>query len=125
MIMSGMTITTQREEVVDFTYPFWEEASAVVVRVNEQPHMFLTKPLRPAVWLCLFITGLICMVSLAFTEDRSVKLNTLPGSASQNYSNDNPNQLVSHVRLGRHSSHLGSPNEAGWYILGGLLYQSR
>ena len=32
MAASALTITAAREEVVDFTIPFWEEASSVIVR---------------------------------------------------------------------------------------------
>ena len=34
MVVAGLTITSHREEVVDFTVPFFEETSAVLVRAN-------------------------------------------------------------------------------------------
>ena len=34
MIVAGLTITSHREEVVDFTVPFFEETSTVLVRAN-------------------------------------------------------------------------------------------
>ena len=30
--MTGMTVNSYRDEVVDFTYPFWTEYSAVIMR---------------------------------------------------------------------------------------------
>ena len=30
--MSGITISEERETVVDFTFPFWEEPTAVLVK---------------------------------------------------------------------------------------------
>ena len=32
MIVTGMTITSHRDDVVDFTFPFWTEYSAVIMR---------------------------------------------------------------------------------------------
>ena len=46
MIVAGLTITSHREEVVDFTVPFFEETSTVLVRAN------LTK--QDDLWTYLF-----------------------------------------------------------------------
>ena len=32
MAVSGITMSAERESVVDFTYPFWEEPTAVLVK---------------------------------------------------------------------------------------------
>ena len=45
MIVTGLTITKERLEAVDFTYPFWEEPSAVVVRVWDHKEAYFYKPL--------------------------------------------------------------------------------
>ena len=36
MAVAGLTITSQRSEVVDFSYPFWSEDVAVVLTVNKK-----------------------------------------------------------------------------------------
>ena len=46
MIVTGLTITKERLEAVDFTYPFWEEPSAVVVRVWDHKEAYFYKPLQ-------------------------------------------------------------------------------
>ncbi len=35
MAVAGLTVTHQRSTVVDFSYPFWFEPSAVAVKVIE------------------------------------------------------------------------------------------
>ena len=32
MAVSGITVSAEREEAVDFTFPYWEEPTAVLVR---------------------------------------------------------------------------------------------
>ena len=50
MVMAPMTITAQREEVVDFTFPFYESSSAVVVKAEltkkKVPWSYLLDPLQ-------------------------------------------------------------------------------
>ena len=46
MIVTGLTITKERSEAVGFTYPFWEEPSAVIVRVWDHKEAYFYKPLQ-------------------------------------------------------------------------------
>ena len=54
MVVTAMTITGLRETVVDFTYPFFEASSAVVVRAEitkkEVPWSYLLDPLHVRPW---------------------------------------------------------------------------
>ena len=54
MVMAPMTITALREEVVDFSFPFFESSSAVVVRADitktEVPWSYLLDPLQVRPW---------------------------------------------------------------------------
>ena len=49
MILAGLTVTKARSEVVDFTYPFWEEPVGVVVRVTDHKETYFFKPL--GIWV--------------------------------------------------------------------------
>ena len=43
MIATGMTITSHRDNVVDFTFPFWTEYSAVIMRhKGNDPFRFIS-----------------------------------------------------------------------------------
>ena len=35
MAVSGLTITAQRDTVVDFSHPFWYEPAAIVIQVKD------------------------------------------------------------------------------------------
>ena len=43
--MAGITVTKARADVVDFTYPFWEEPLAIIVRVVDRKESYFYKPL--------------------------------------------------------------------------------
>ena len=45
MVLASLTVTKERSEVVDFTYPFWVEPIAVVVRVKDIKEIYFYKPL--------------------------------------------------------------------------------
>ena len=69
MVVAGLTITSHREEVVDFTVPFFEETSAVLVRVN------LTK--EEDLWKYFFVPlkvnhKCLRMTSLYFTRMQTI-----------------------------------------------------
>ncbi|ELU14506.1 hypothetical protein CAPTEDRAFT_192796 [Capitella teleta] len=51
--VNGITITSGREMVVDFTFPFWEEPTAVLIShfANETRLFSLLKPLHWVVWV--------------------------------------------------------------------------
>ena len=68
MVISGLTITTQREEVVDFTYPFWDEPTAVMFKVDPKDQFFITSPLKNEVWLTLIGAGILCVLTVGFME---------------------------------------------------------
>ena len=46
MIMAGITISKDRSEVVDFTFPFWTETSGVVVKSVDQREYYFFKSFR-------------------------------------------------------------------------------
>ena len=46
MVFSGLTITKERSEAVDFSYPFFEEPSNVVLRVWDHKESYFYKPLH-------------------------------------------------------------------------------
>ena len=38
LAVAGLTITSQRSGVVDFTYPFWFEPNVAAVKVSKNPN---------------------------------------------------------------------------------------
>ena len=46
MILAGMTVDKDRSEAVDFTFPFWTETSAIVVKSVDQREFYFFKSFR-------------------------------------------------------------------------------
>ena len=67
MLMSGLTITAQRQEVVDFTYPFWYEPMGMLTLTIPQDNFFLFKPLRGLVWAVYLLSAVIIAALLWFS----------------------------------------------------------
>ena len=59
MAVTGMTISSYRDRVVDFTLPFYYDPSAVAIHLPSPSLYYLFKPLKPNVWMCIFIMGKI------------------------------------------------------------------
>ena len=58
MIVTGMTITSHRDDVVDFTFPFWTEYSAVIMRhKGNDPFRFLFLMNSCLVLYCVIFCG--------------------------------------------------------------------
>ena len=58
MVLGPMSITPQRETVVDFTYPYWEEATGMLTLTVPGDGFYFLKPLQIYVWCC-FVSILI------------------------------------------------------------------
>ena len=52
ILLSGLTISAARLEVVDFSFPFWEEKLGMIVGTVNYQNMYLVRPLHVYVWLC-------------------------------------------------------------------------
>ena len=59
MAVTGRTISSYRDRVVDFTLPFYYDPSAVAIHLPSPSLYYLFKPLKPNVWMCIFIMGKI------------------------------------------------------------------
>ena len=46
MVFTGLTITKERSEAVDFSYPFFEETSVVVFRLYDHKEAYFYRPLQ-------------------------------------------------------------------------------
>ena len=57
-MLAALTITKERSEVVDFTYPYWEEPLAIVVRVWDHKESYFIKPLTAQVIIRIILWGL-------------------------------------------------------------------
>ncbi|XP_068228707.1 glutamate receptor ionotropic, kainate glr-3-like [Palaemon carinicauda] len=69
-----MTPTEQREEVVDFTYPYYTETVTLVSRAPRQrvSEFAAFSPFSPTTWICI-ILSLLCMGPILVVESWIVK----------------------------------------------------
>lgn len=74
MVAAPLTISPLREEVVDFSYPFWHESIGMLTLTLPQDQVYILKPLRTAVWICYFTSTFLVAVFLYIYE---VKLNVM------------------------------------------------
>jgi len=61
---AALTITAERETVVDFSFPYWEEPSGVLIRRPAEGSKLLNllKPLQWSVWLTVIVEVLLASV---------------------------------------------------------------
>ena len=58
MIFAALTVTSQREEAIDFVYPYMEEDLSVAFLVHSDDWFYIFRPFEWRVWLALFSSGL-------------------------------------------------------------------
>ena len=57
LVAAALTINDARETVVDFTAPYWEEPSVVLLRKpSDRKYLYFTKPFQGVVWLLILLT---------------------------------------------------------------------
>ena len=80
MVWTGLTISPARAEVVDFSYPFWEESTGILTTTKKEEEFFIFRPLHTYVWMCFigiaFITA-ICVRQLESMYARSGEYHVL------------------------------------------------
>ena len=62
MIFTGLTITEDRAEAVDFSYPFFVDPSNVVFRIWDHKESYFYKPLRLKVCSTSVGHKYVCMI---------------------------------------------------------------
>ena len=68
MIWTGLTISPAREQVVDFSYPFWEESIGVFTTTKAGDQFFIFRPLSMFVWICFIGMSVATAVSIRYLE---------------------------------------------------------
>ena len=66
--LTGLTITQEREVVVDFTYPFWTDMQAFGVLYVESATPLLLRPLSRDVWMTYFAMAIFISIVLWSSE---------------------------------------------------------
>ena len=66
--LTGLTVTYERDTVVDFTYPFWSDMQAFGVLYEESGIPLLLRPLSRDVWMTYFATAVFLSVVLWGSE---------------------------------------------------------
>ena len=68
LLISGITISAERESVVDFTYPFWEEKLALVTLTEDSRNFPIFRPLHYIVWICYVGVALVAALGIRNQE---------------------------------------------------------
>ena len=63
MVLTGLTISSEREQVVDFTYPFWEERLGMITLTQPPDQFYLFRPFSGHVWL-IYVTIAVAVAIL-------------------------------------------------------------
>ena len=79
MVVTGLTISEERETVVDFSYPFWEESVGLITLTRPDDQFYLYKPLKPLVWVCFVCTALFVGLAAVGVELKTSSLWSLKG----------------------------------------------
>ena len=74
--LGKFTINADRASVVEYTVPFWQEASRIAMRRRREHHMFVyVRPFQYRVWLCVLLAvpvGAVAMAAVYCAERRLV-----------------------------------------------------
>ena len=68
MVWTGLTISPAREEVVDFSFPYWEEAIGLLTATKPEDQFFIFRPLHMYVWVCFIGMPIITAVLIRYLE---------------------------------------------------------
>ena len=79
MVVTGLTISEERENVVDFSYPFWEESVGLITLTRPDDQFYLYKPLKPLVWVCFVCAALFVGLAAVGVELKASSLRSLKG----------------------------------------------
>ena len=64
MAVGGLTISAARASVVDFTFPHWEEPSAMLVKAHYIDWNYFLEVFHWQVWLLVMLTPIVVCLAL-------------------------------------------------------------
>ena len=79
MLWTGLTISPAREEVVDFSYLFWEEHIGMLTKTSTEEQFFIFRPLHIHVWWCFIGMRVIIAVFVRQFESLDSRSETYHG----------------------------------------------
>ena len=68
MILTGLTISSERDEVVDFSFPFFEEKLGMITLTQPQHQFYLFGPLGAYVWLVYIVAAVYVAIIIKYLE---------------------------------------------------------
>ena len=68
MILTGLTISSERDEVVDFSFPFFEEKLGMITLTQPQHQFYLFGPLGAYVWLVYIVAAVYVAMLIKYLE---------------------------------------------------------
>ena len=74
MVVAGMTITSERETVVDFTYLYWEDKIGMLTGTLPDDPYYMFKPLHIYVWVSFAASALVAAIGATCYETWSVRI---------------------------------------------------
>ena len=74
MVWTGLTISPAREEVVDFSYPFWEEYIGILTSTKTKETFFIFRPLHVYVWIGFIGMAVVTAVFVQKLESLDTRL---------------------------------------------------
>ena len=73
MVWTGLSISPAREEVIDFSYLFWEEHIGLLTNTEAKEQFFIFRPLHIYVWICFIGMAVITAVCVRQLESLGAK----------------------------------------------------
>ena len=68
MMVSALSVSAEREEVIDFSYLIWEQTSAGLLLTVPQDQFYIFRPLHLYVWLTFVAAAIITAVVMSQLE---------------------------------------------------------
>ena len=74
LVVAGMTISVEREEVVDFSYLFWEEKLGMLTGTVSGYPFYMLRPIHAYIWLSIMAVVVIAATVAACCETLALKI---------------------------------------------------
>ena len=68
IVLTGLTISTERESVIDFSYPFHEERTGLLTLTLPSDPFFVFKPLRVHIWVSFLAAAILIGTLVQISE---------------------------------------------------------
>jgi hypothetical protein len=74
--ISGISVSASRLEAVDFTFPYWNEPSAVALKLRSNKWTYFTDPLQTNLWLIFLSLPLLLAAVVVLLDNIHASITT-------------------------------------------------